>query len=115
MKLKADVAVNLTNSNTVAPSITSCKKAHAKVDRLNLISHVVIGSKEGVADGITTDATNAVLRTSNSSNHTGVEKYTLAELVAAAITGANRLAMNDVIDQLQDVLGMTFNFSKNKL
>lgn len=75
-----------------------------------------MSAKEGAANGITaifgSDVTNAFLCMSDGSNRKGVDNYTPVELVAAAITGTDRPAMNDGIDHLQDTLGMTFNFTK---
>ena len=67
----------------------------------------MIGVKEGAAVGIT-----AIIDsdTTDDSNDKGVDEYTLAELVAAAITGANRPATRDVLDQLQEALGMIFYY-----
>ena len=72
----------------------------------------MIGVKEGAAVGIT-----AIIDsdTTDDSNVKGVDEYTLAELVAAAITGANRPATRDVLDQLQEALGMIFYFSTKKI
>jgi hypothetical protein len=48
---------------------------------LNVINQSVIGVKEGVTEGITlkvgSDITDAILRTSDGSDHKSVDEYTL--------------------------------------
>ena len=72
----------------------------------------MIGVKEDAAVGIT-----AIIDsdTTDDSNVKGVDEYMLAELVAAAIDGANRPATRDVLDQLQEALGMIFYFSTKQI
>ena len=72
----------------------------------------MIGAKEGAAVGITTIIDSD---TTTDSNFEGVDEYTLSELVAAAISGADRPATRDVLDQLQEALGMTFDFPMKKI
>ena len=108
---KVDAAEYSTDNGTIAPTITLREDAHAKADRYNLISQAVIGAKEGAAVGIT-----AIIDsdTTEDNNVKGVNEYSLAELVTAAIAGADRPATRDVLDQLQEALGMTFDFPKEK-
>ena len=102
--------------NTVLPTITAQVEAQEEADHLNVINQAVISVKEGALDAITklvgSNITNAILRTSNGSNHKGVEDFRLFDVMQAAIDGDNRPSTNNVLEQLLKVIYHTFNFCK---
>ena len=80
-----------------------CSDAQEEANRHNIINKALIGAKERVLEALTTfvgtNITNTVLRFANG-NYKGLNKYTLHELMQAAIDGANLLPATDVLTQL---------------
>jgi hypothetical protein len=114
-KNRAD-KLTASTSKTVLPSITSRAEAQEEANQLNVINQLVIGAKEGAVKAITklvgSDVTNAILWTSNSSNHKSIENFTLFEVMKSAIDGTNQPSTNDVLKQLLKVINHNFNFCK---
>ena len=85
---------------TVTPKITLRSDAQDEVNRRNIINQALIGAKEGVMEALTTflgtDITNMVLRQADG-NYKSLDKYTLQELLQAAIDGADRPPATDVL------------------
>jgi hypothetical protein len=81
-----------------------------------MINQSVIGAKEGVVEAVTklvgSDITNAVLRTADGSDHKSIDDYTLFAVMAAAIDGADRPSTTEVLEQLLEVINLTFDFQK---
>jgi hypothetical protein len=71
-KQRADM-LTASTGKTVSPSITAQAEAQEEANQLNVINQLVIGAKEGVVEAITklvsSDVTNAILRTDNGSDH----------------------------------------------
>ena len=88
------------NGIAVLPKITSRSDAQEEADRRNIINQALIGAKEGVVEALTTfvgtDITNAVLRCADG-DYKGLEKYTLHDLLQAAMDGADRPPATDVL------------------
>jgi hypothetical protein len=99
----------------VTPKITLQSDTQEEADRRNIINQALIGAKEGVVETLTkfvgTDITDAVLRRANG-DYTGLNKYTLQELLQAAIDGADRPPATDVLTQLLEVINFVFDFRK---
>jgi hypothetical protein len=100
---------------TVHPKITSCADAQEEAKRLNTNNQALIGAKEGVVEALTTfvgpDITNTILRQANG-DFKGLDKYTLHELLKAAVDGADRPPATDIFDQLLAVFNYTFDMRK---
>ena len=58
------------------------------------------------------DITNSILRTADGTDYKGIDDYDLHEVIAAAITGADRPATTYVLEKLIEVISSTFNFLK---
>jgi hypothetical protein len=103
-------------NKTVLPSITSRSEAQEEANQLNVINQLVIGAKEGVAKAITklvgNNITNAILRTTNGSDHKSIDNFTLFEVMKSAIDGANQPSTNDLLEQLLKIINHNFNFCK---
>ncbi len=86
-------AASKASSTMITPTITSQSEAQEEADRLNVINQSFIGAKEGVVKAVTKlvgrDITDAVLRTTDGSNHKSIDDYTLFAVMAAAIDGAD--------------------------
>jgi hypothetical protein len=106
----------ISTSKTVLPIITTQAEAREEANRLNIINQLVIGAKEGAVEAITklvsSNITNAILRTADGSNHKRVDNFTLFNVMQVAIDGADRLSTNEVLEQLLEVINHTFNFCK---
>ncbi len=91
-KQRADT-LTASTGKTVSPSITARAEAQEEANQLNVINQLVISTKEGVVKAITklvgSNVTNAILRTANSSDHKGINNFTLFEVMKSAIDGAN--------------------------
>jgi hypothetical protein len=61
---------------------------------------------------VSSNITNAILRTANGSNHKSINDFTLYNVMKVAINGANQPFTNDVLEQLLKVINHTFNFCK---
>jgi len=83
---------------------------------LNFINQLVIGAKEGVVEAVLklvgSDITVAILRTPDGSDHKSIDNFTLYEVMKVAIDGADRLNMNDVLEQLIEVINHPIDFHK---
>ena len=101
---------------TVLPTFTTRTEAQEEADQLNVINQSVIGAKEGVVETVSklvsSDITNAVLRTADGSNHKSINNFTLYKVMKVGIDGADRPSTNDVLEQLLEVINHTFNFCK---
>jgi len=88
-----------------------------EADRRNIINQALIGTKEGVLESLTTfvgsNTTNTVLRQADG-DYKGLDKYTLQELLQAAIDGADRPPAPDVLTQLLEAINYVFDF-QNKI
>jgi hypothetical protein len=114
-KARADAA-SKASSTMITPTITSRSKAQEEADRLNVINQSVIGAKEGVVEAVTklvgSDITDAVLRTTDGSDHKSIDNYTLFAVMVAAIDGADQPSTTNVLEQLLEVINHTFDFQK---
>jgi hypothetical protein len=101
---------------TVFPSITSQAEAQEEANQLNVINQLVIGAKEGVVKAITklvgSNITDAILRTADGSNHKSIDNSTLFEVIKLAINGAGRPSTNDMLEQLLEVINLSFDIRK---
>jgi hypothetical protein len=83
---------------------------------LNVINQSVIGAKEGIVEALTklvgSNITNAILQTADGSDHKSTEDFTLFDVMKVAIDRADRLSMNDVLEQVLKVINHTFDFCK---
>ncbi len=114
-KAKANAA-SKASSTTITPTITSQSEAQEEADHLNMINQSVIGAKEGIVKAVTklvsSDITNAVLRTADGSNHKSIDNYPLFAVMAAATDGVDRPSTTDVLEQLLEIINHTFDFQK---
>ncbi len=101
---------------TVLPIITTQAEAQEEANQLNVINQLVIRAKEGAIKAITklvsSNITDVILRTSNVSNGTSIDNFTLFNVMQVAIDGADRPSTNDVLEQLLEVINHTFDFCK---
>ncbi len=101
---------------TVLPSITAQVEAQEEADQLNVINQLVIGTKEGVVEAITklvgSDVTNAILWTTNDSNHKSIDKFTLNKVMKMSIDSTNQPSTSNVLEQLLEVINHNFDFCK---
>jgi len=101
---------------TVLPTFTTQMEAQYEADHLNIINQSVIGAKEGVVEAISklvsSDITNAILRTPDGSDHKSIDNFTLYNVMKVAINGADRISTNDVLEQLLKVINHPFDFCK---
>jgi hypothetical protein len=101
---------------TVLPIFTTHTEAQEEADRLNVINQSVIGTKEGVVEAVLklvgTDITDAILRTTDGSNHKSIDNFMLYEVMKVAIDGADRPTTNNVLEQLLEVINHTFDFQR---
>ena len=76
----------------------------------------MIGGKEGATKAITekvgSKITEIILRTTDGNDFKEINNYELHKIVTTAISGADRRATNNVLEQLADVIGYQFNFQK---
>ena len=81
-----------------------------------MFTQAVLGTKEGITGGITdiigSKITDAILRTSDSTFFKGIDECQLYELFGATVGCADRPTTSDIRDQLQDILGTTFNYQQ---
>ena len=100
---------------TVFLTITLQSNAQEEADRRNIINQALIGAKEGVVEALTTffgtNIADAVLQRANG-DYKGLNKYTLQELLQAAIDGADRPPATDVLTQMLEAINFVFNFCK---
>ena len=100
---------------TFTPKITSQSNAQEEADRCNIINQALIRAKEGVVEALTTFVgtyiTDKVLRCADG-NCKGLDKYTLHELMQAAINRADRLPATVVLTQLLEAINFVFDFRK---
>jgi hypothetical protein len=114
-KKRADKLLTMTGK-TILPTYTARTEAQEEANRLNIINQSVIGAKEGVIEAISklvsSDITNAILRTANGTNHKNINDFTLYDVMKVVIDGAGRPSTNDVLEQLLKVINHTFDFCK---
>ena len=98
------------------PIIESWSDAMDEAVRRNLTNQAVIRAKKGAAKAIynlvSSDVTNDVLQSPDRKYYKGMEEYTLYEVMADAIAGADRPATADVLNQLLEVINFAFDFSQ---
>eukprot|EP00956_Cyclotella_meneghiniana_P040226 scaffold189832_cov70-Cyclotella_meneghiniana.AAC.1 len=77
--------------------------AQDEADRRNYAIQAAIGAKEGAAEAITnkvgSDITDSVLRNADGNDNKSVDEYTLYEVLQAAIQGAIRPTMTEILSQ----------------
>ena len=82
-------------------------------NRQNVLNQLVIGAKEGATDAINakvgTRVTDTVLRTTDGTDYTSVDKYKLHLLVAAILQATDHLRIRSVRKNLSDAIAMKFN------
>jgi hypothetical protein len=115
MSKKEAKAESTTTGTTVHPKITSCADAQEEAKRLNTNNQALIGAKEGVIKALTTfvstDITDTILRQADG-DFKGLDKYTLHELLKAAVNRADRPPATDILDQLLTVFNYAFDMRK---
>ena len=98
------------------PLITLRSDAQDEADLQNRFTQAIMGAKEGATEAITaivgSAITDNVLRSADGTDFKGIDDYSLAELITAAISGADRPKTTDVLDQLLEVLSFAFNFQR---
>ncbi len=103
MSKKEAKAEFTTTGTMVHPKIMSHADAQEEAQRLNTNNQALIGAKEGVVKALTTfvgtNITNTILRQANG-DFKGLDKYTLHDLLKAAVDGADRPPATDILDQL---------------
>jgi hypothetical protein len=112
---KKEAEVESTMMGTrVHPNITSHADTQEDAKRLNTNNQALIEAKEGVDKALTTfvgtDITDTILRQANG-DFKGLDKYTLYELLKAAVNG-DRPPATDILDQLLAVLNYAFDMRK---
>jgi hypothetical protein len=114
-KKRADKLLTATGK-TVLPTFTTQTEAQEEANQLNVINQSVIGTKEGIVEAVSklvgSDITNAILRTADGSNHKSINAFTLYDVMKVAINGADQPSTNDVLEQLLEVINLTFDFRK---
>jgi hypothetical protein len=89
-KQNAKVLLILTGK-TILPIITTQAEAQEEANQVNVINQLVVGAKEGTVEAITnlvsSDITNAILRTANGSNHKSANDFTLFDVMQVARWG----------------------------
>jgi hypothetical protein len=114
-KKRADELLTMTGK-TILPTFTTRTEAQEEANQLNVINQSVIGAKEGVVEAVSklvgSNITDAILRTADGSDFKSIDDYTLYEVMKVAIDGADRPAMNDVLEQLLEVINHPFDFRK---
>ncbi len=115
MSKKEAKAESTTMGTTVHPKIKSRADAQEEAERLNTNNQALIGAKEGAVPALTTfvgtNITNTILRQANG-YFKGLDKYTLHELLKAAVDGADRPPATDILDQLLAVFNYAFDMRK---
>jgi hypothetical protein len=115
MSKKEAEAESTTMGTTVHPKITSRADAQEEAKQLNTNNQALIGAKEGVVKALTTfvgtDITDRILRQANE-DFKGLDKYTLHELLKAAVNGVDRPPATDIIDQLLAFFNYAFDMRK---
>ncbi len=106
----------ISTGKTVLSIITTRVEAQEEANQLNVINQSAIGAKEGAIEAITelvsSNITDAILRTADGNNYKSVNNFTLLDVMQVAINGADRPSTNDVLEQLLEVINHTFNFCK---
>jgi hypothetical protein len=114
-KQRGDV-LTASTSKTISSSITARAEAQEEAVRLNVISQLVIGAKEGVIKAITklvgSNVTNAIQWTADSNDHKNIDGFTLFEVMKSVTDSAVRPSTNGMLDQLIKVINHNFDFSK---
>jgi hypothetical protein len=113
-KKEAEAETTVTGM-TVHPKITSRADAQEEAERLNTYNQALIRSKEGIVKALTTffgtDITDTILCQADG-DIKGLDKYTLHELLKAAVNGADRPPSTDILDQLLAVFNYAFDMCK---
>ncbi len=113
-KKEAEAESTMTGT-TVHPKIMCCPDAQEEAKRLNTNNQAFIGAKEGVVEALTmfvgTNITSTILRQADG-DFKGLDKYTLHELLKAAVDGADRPPATDILDQLLAVFNYAFDMRK---
>jgi hypothetical protein len=115
MSKKEAEAESTMTGTTVHPKITSYADAQEEAKQLNTNNQALIGAKEGILKALTTfvgtNITDTILRRADG-DFKGLDKYTLHELLKAAVNGADRLPATDILDQLFVVFNYPFDMRK---
>jgi hypothetical protein len=115
MSKKEAMAESTTTGTMVHPKITSHADAQEEAKRQNTNNQALIGAKEGIVEALTTfvstDITDTILRQADG-DFKGLDKYTLLELLKAAIDGADRPPATDILDRLLAVFNYAFDVRK---
>jgi hypothetical protein len=108
--------LSILTGKIILPIITTQAEAKEEANQLNVINQSVIGAKEGAIEAITklvgNNITDAILCTTNGSNHKSVNDFTLFDVMQVAINGADCPSTNGVLEQLLKVINHTFDFCK---
>jgi hypothetical protein len=113
---KKEAKVESTMTGTIVhPKITSRADAQEEAERLNTNNQALIGAKKGVIKALTTfvgtDITNTILHRADG-DFKGLDKYTLHELLKAAVDRADRPPATDILDQLLAIFNYAFDMRK---
>ena len=83
-KKRAD-ELSTKTGKTILLTFTTQTEAQEEADQLNVINLSVIGTKEGVVEAVSklvsSDITDAILQTANSSNHKSIDDFTLYDVM----------------------------------
>jgi hypothetical protein len=105
-----------TTGKTVLPTFTTQTEAQEEADRLNVINQSVIGAKDSVVEAVlklvSSDITDAILRTDDGSDHKSIDDFKLYDAMKVAINGADQPSTNEMLEQLIEVINHPFDFCK---
>lgn len=120
LKKSAEDATKLFQQTKVdadkVPVYNTRADAQDEADRRNYAIQATIGAKEGAVEAITnkvgSDITDSVLRNADGNDNKGVDEYTLYDVIQAAIQGAIRPNMSEILTQKVAVINYRFDFRK---
>jgi hypothetical protein len=115
MSKKEAEAESTATGTTVHPKIMSRADAQEEAKWLNTNNQAFIGAREGIVKALTmfvgTNITDTILHQADG-DFKGLDKYTLHELLKAAVDGADRPPATDILNQLLAVFNYAFDMRK---
>ena len=116
LKRSKRAAEALNTTPPTVPDIVLRADAIAEAEDQNQLSQRIVGAKEGASESIKklvgSDVLDAVLRTADGSDWKGIDDYSLHDVLAAVIAGANRPTTAEVHENLLEALTTDFDFRK---
>jgi hypothetical protein len=115
MSKKEAKAESIVMGMTEHPKIMCRADAQEEAKRLNTNNQALIGAKEGIIEALTTfvgtNITDTILCQADG-DFKGLDKYTLHDLLQAAVDRAERPPATDILDQLLAVFNYAFDMRK---